>query len=48
MVAFDVVERLDDGATIQVEFLGGVISVPAVRAHVGDELAGGLAATLQN
>jgi len=48
MVAFDVVERLDDGAPIQVEFVGGVINVPAVRAHVGDELAGGLTATLQH
>lgn len=47
-VAFDVVECLDDSAPIQVKLLGGIIRVPAIRVHIGNELAGGLAATLQN
>lgn len=48
MVALHVVERLAHGAAIQVEFLGGTIHVPAVRAHVGDELRRRLAPAFED
>lgn len=48
LMPLDVMQRLDDGAAIEIEFLSSAVDVPVVRAHLRDELTRRQATTLEH
>ena len=47
-VAIDIVERLEDGTTIQVKLSGRFVHVPSIGTHIRDELSRRLAPPLEH
>jgi len=48
LMPIDVMQRLHDGAAIEIELTHGVFDAPTIRAHVRDQLRRRLAAPFEN